>query len=105
MAEIWYYTNDGKQMGPVTTAELKRLAASGSLKPTDLVWKDGMPNWVRASSTRDLFSENGTITAPAPEAISSAKTAPRQAERRGDDGEDRPRRDTRREPDRSGEEA
>ena len=28
MAEIWYYTNQGKQMEPVTEAELKRLAPS-----------------------------------------------------------------------------
>ena len=29
MAEMWYYTCEGKQMEPVTTAELKKLAASG----------------------------------------------------------------------------
>src|SRR5262249_16207435 len=44
--------------------ELKRLAASGILKPTDLVWKDGMSNWARANSAHDLFSEETGIILP-----------------------------------------
>lgn len=62
MADMWYYTCEGRQMEPVTDAELKRLAAAGTLKPTDLVWKDGMPKWVRASSTTDLFSDERPIS-------------------------------------------
>ena len=49
MANLWYYTSEGKQMKPVSGAELKQLAASGLLRPTDLVWTEGMPKWVRAS--------------------------------------------------------
>ena len=33
MAEMWYYTTDGKQMDPVPIAELQRLAGEGTLKP------------------------------------------------------------------------
>ena len=53
MAEMWYYTSEGKQMEPVTTAELKQLAASGMLKPTDMVWKEGMPKWRPAAELTD----------------------------------------------------
>jgi GYF domain 2 len=57
MAEMWYYTTEGKQMDAVTIKELKRLVGDGTLKPTDMVWKDGMPRWIRASSVRELFPD------------------------------------------------
>jgi hypothetical protein len=71
MAELWYYTSEGRQMEPVSSAELKRLAASGLLKPTDMVWQEGMPKWIRASNAPGLFSEEG-VTAKAPAASSHA---------------------------------
>ena len=55
--ELWYYTCEGKQMEPVSAAELKQLASSGMLKPTDMVWREGMPKWLRAGSTRGLFGD------------------------------------------------
>lgn len=57
MAEMWYYTTEGKQMDPVTMKELKRLVGDGTLKPTDMVWKDGMARWIRASSVKELFPD------------------------------------------------
>jgi GYF domain 2 len=57
MAEMWYYTCEGKQMDPVTMKELKRLVGDGALKPTDMVWKEGMPRWIRASSVQELFPD------------------------------------------------
>src|SRR5260370_42243871 len=92
MAERWFYTCEGKQMEPVTAAELKQLAAKGMLKPTDMVWKEGMPKWVRASSTQDLFSENGLVTP-------GKKAAPEEGRRR-ESRDERPRRDRQRDPDR-----
>ncbi len=56
-AEMWYYTTEGKQMDPVSMKELKRLVGDGTLKPTDMVWKDGMPRWIRASSLTELFPD------------------------------------------------
>jgi hypothetical protein len=57
MAEIWYYTSEGKQMDAVSIKELKRLVAEGTLKPTDMVWKDGMARWIRASSLKELYPD------------------------------------------------
>ena len=57
MAEMWYYTTEGKQMDAVTIQELKRLVRDGTLKPTDMVWKEGMPRWIRASSVTELFPD------------------------------------------------
>ncbi len=55
MAEMWFYTSEGKQMDAVSIQELKRMVSDGVLKPTDMVWKDGMPRWVRASSVNELY--------------------------------------------------
>ena len=54
MAELWYYAHDGKQMDAVPMKELQRLASDGVLKPTDMLWKEGMPRWVRANSLAEL---------------------------------------------------
>lgn len=48
MATEWYYGKNNKQHGPVSPAELKKLADNGTLLPGDKVWKEGMPEWVPA---------------------------------------------------------
>ncbi|MCI0378491.1 MAG: DUF4339 domain-containing protein [Gemmataceae bacterium] len=64
MAKLWFYTREGQQTGPVSEAELKQLAANGVLKPTDMVWTEGMPAWVRASTSASLFPQDGIIVSP-----------------------------------------
>ena len=58
MAEIlWYYAHDQQQLGPVTSIELKRLAAAGQLFPDDLIWREGMDEWgCPAVRVKGLFS-------------------------------------------------
>ena len=51
----WYYARENKQMGPVSSLELKRLATAGELRPGDLVWREGMTEWSLASNVRGLF--------------------------------------------------
>jgi len=46
-------------MEPVSTAEIQQLARRGMLKPTDMVWRDGMPRWVRASAAPEIFPAGG----------------------------------------------
>ena len=53
----WHYSSNGQQMGPVNSAQLKQLAASGELLATDMVWKDGMADWAPASRIKGLFSK------------------------------------------------
>lgn len=53
---VWYYTVSGKQKGPVTFEELKRLAVVGKIdRKSTLVWSTGMSNWASASSVDGLF--------------------------------------------------
>ena len=56
MTQEWYYTTDGQtHLGPVSTDELKRLARSGKLAPTDMVQMAGVPKWVPAAKVKGLF--------------------------------------------------
>lgn len=58
MAKEWYYSKDGgDRKGPVTSKQLKELAASGELDPTDLVWAEGRDEWKPASGLKGLFPQ------------------------------------------------
>lgn len=93
MADLWYYTSEGQPMDPISRDELKQLATRGILKPTDLVWTEGMPKWIRASSAEGLFAEGGAIRAGQAERAARVVPASEPAARPMDDEEDRrPRR-------------
>jgi hypothetical protein len=51
----WFYSVGDTRQGPVTEAELQRLAADGQLKSTDLIWRDGMADWVEAKTVPAFF--------------------------------------------------
>ncbi len=99
MAGVWYYTQNGQQMGPVSDDDLRRLAGSGALKPTELVWKEGMANWTSAASVRGLFPQRtpaatGSVAA-APDVYHAAPPASERRTPPPDEEEDlapRPRR-------------
>ena len=56
MSDLWYYSQNGRQNGPVSIQELQSLAANGGLERTDLVWKEGMTAWASAATITNLFS-------------------------------------------------
>ncbi len=56
MATEWFYSNDGKQFGPVSSTELKQLSATGEINADTLVWKEGLKNWARAAAVKGLCS-------------------------------------------------
>jgi GYF domain 2 len=56
MASQWYFSLNGQAMsGPCSSRELKRLASTGQLLPTDRVRKEGMEKPVRARRLKGLF--------------------------------------------------
>ena len=61
----WYYAKDNRQHGPISAAELKQLAAGGDLRPSDLVWHEGMDDWAPAKRIKGLFPEDAPAL-PAP---------------------------------------
>lgn len=56
----WYYAKYGKQDGPVDVDTLRGKLQSGELAPSDLVWKDGMPEWTAAENVAELTSAPAT---------------------------------------------
>lgn len=55
MPDNWYWSRNGQQFGPVSFAELKKLAASRQLQPSDMVWTEGMVGWTPATQMQDLW--------------------------------------------------
>jgi hypothetical protein len=56
MTNDWFYTQHGRAApAPVSAAQLKQLADGGQLRPTDLVWQEGMAGWVAAAGIKGLF--------------------------------------------------
>ena len=55
----WYYAKNNQQLGPVPEDELRRLLSTGALSPNDLVWREGMANWLPASSVPELVPQGG----------------------------------------------
>jgi len=53
-SDAWYYSENGRQAGPVTAAALREMASSGRLGPQDLVWREGMADWRPASTVHEL---------------------------------------------------
>ncbi len=54
MADGWYYGRHGNHLGPVESERLVELARSGELLQTDLVWREGMPEWMPTSRVPEL---------------------------------------------------
>jgi hypothetical protein len=64
MASQWHYKRDDEQHGPFTSVQLKELAASGQLVPSDLVWKEGVVDWLPASNLNGLFPGKMEVMPP-----------------------------------------
>ncbi|MBS0458383.1 MAG: DUF4339 domain-containing protein [Proteobacteria bacterium] len=77
MDEQWFYSRQGNQTGPVSMEKLRELAAAGQLSPDDMVWREGMPEWIAARTLSSVFPPRASAPAPsAPSAPSARTTAP-----------------------------
>src|SRR5450631_9114 len=41
----WYYSDGGKQVGPIDETELNRLVTLGAVRSDTLVWHEGLASW------------------------------------------------------------
>ena len=53
MAE-WYYTQGGQQQGPVSDQDIRQMVAQGRIQPGEMVWREGMANWLPPSQVAEL---------------------------------------------------
>jgi hypothetical protein len=65
MSAAWHFSRNGQSEGPISSDQLKQMAAAGELAPADMIWKDGMADWVPASKIKGLFG-GGVTTAVRP---------------------------------------
>lgn len=78
MAQEWHYAKDGQRHGPITSRQLRELAASGELRPTDLVWTEGKDEWKPASKIKGLLPEE-PVPVPPPVATAEIVKEPQPA--------------------------
>lgn len=86
MAHEWYVQHGGKLYGPLTSTQLKKLAADSKIAATTQVRLGAEGNFVSASRVQGLFPANGAAaggeskatTAPPPPVV-AAKVAPPKA--------------------------
>lgn len=64
----WYYTKGGVQTGPLEESELRSRIANGEVGAGDLIWRDGMANWLPMSQIPELSG----LTAAAPATTAAA---------------------------------
>jgi hypothetical protein len=76
VSQEWYYSVNGDRQGPISGAELKKLADGGTIKPGDLVWKDGMSDWVQAKSIKGLFGAGTSGEQARPQQAAAAEERP-----------------------------
>src|SRR5689334_5205156 len=64
----WYYSTNHQQLGPVPVETLRQMLAGGQVRPSDLVWTEGMPQWTPAGAVAtfgDVVTP-ATVMTPAP---------------------------------------
>ena len=57
----WYYSDGGKQVGPVDETELNRLVTLGAVRSDTLVWHEGLPSWQPLGVVRGMHPAAAVI--------------------------------------------
>jgi hypothetical protein len=55
-ATKWFYSQNGQQAGPVSFQRLKSLAEAGTIHRNDLIWHEGLTDWILAEDQPGIFS-------------------------------------------------
>ena len=63
----WFIARDGKQHGPLSDAEMRKLVELSHLRTNDLLWRQGFPDWRPALSVFPMAAPE-PVTAPPPAA-------------------------------------
>ena len=73
---LFHMEANGQATGPFNLDQLRAAAASGQLKPTTLVWTNGMAGWAPASSVAQLASLFATPPPIPPPPVPSTPSPP-----------------------------
>ena len=50
----WYYSDGGRQLGPIDETELNRLVTLGTVRSDTLVWHEGLTSWQTLGVVRGM---------------------------------------------------
>jgi hypothetical protein len=56
----WWYRKNGSETGPIDETTLQQTLASGNLGPDDIIWAEGMPQWLPARQVPGLLPTQAT---------------------------------------------
>jgi hypothetical protein len=73
---LWYYSKMGLQQGPVPEDELLQKIRRAEIGDTNLVWREGMADWLPISQVPELSTLSSTIPAPVPQGGEPSPVAP-----------------------------
>ena len=62
----YFVAVNGQQQGPFNMDQLRSAIGSGQLTRDSLIWKNGMPNWVKASENPETAGLFGSVPPPLP---------------------------------------
>lgn len=62
----WYYVNAGKSVGPVSDADLEKLAQTGTIQTDTLVWNESMKDWQPYAQVKSAAAGAAPAAAPGP---------------------------------------
>jgi hypothetical protein len=60
-SEEWYYQSMGREIGPVSAAQLVQLAKRGDISPETSLRKGAFGNWANAARVRGLFPQAAAL--------------------------------------------
>lgn len=76
MASRWYVDQDGEQLGPLKTAELRQLAAQGDVQSQTPVRRGEQGDWVPAGKIAGLIPKSSQAAPPQAEAVPVGQPVP-----------------------------
>lgn len=65
----WWYSADGKKLGPVHEDKMRDKISSGQITPGTFMWTSGMGAWKRLSDLADKFPEQDRLPPDLPEEL------------------------------------
>jgi hypothetical protein len=74
-AAAWFYRANDQNRGPVAESQIRALVEAGMLRPTDLVWREGMPEWVEIQSVPGLCPRSLVKPPPVPPPVAAVAVA------------------------------
>jgi GYF domain 2 len=75
----WYIAREGKQHGPLTDIEMRTFVAHSYLRPSDLIWRPGMAEWLPAPQIFPAVFP-AAVAAPAPPVATPAPASMQSAQ-------------------------